>query len=135
MSNCIDLMAMFGERYRITHDPARHPRERLDPWLMQIRGRYGVIYPHGGDKLACEVDYHPKYAAKVQRSPGVVQTQDGTDEKTFVFPVELFDKVAEVVLPYRKPSCTAEDLARRTERIKLARANRHPGPKFDNQVV
>jgi hypothetical protein len=50
---------------------------------MQIRCRYGLIYPHGGDKLAVEVDYHNQVARMVGRIPGVVQTPGGLTDSAF----------------------------------------------------
>jgi hypothetical protein len=68
--------------------------------LLCVRGV--VIYPAGGDRLAVEVDYHPHVARRLAAIPGVELWQDGDREKTFVFPVELFDVVAAVVQPRKR---------------------------------
>jgi len=58
--DCINLQEQLGHRYRITFDPAYNPkhvpRDKLDPWTMQILCQRGVIYPHGGDLLVAEVE-------------------------------------------------------------------------------
>ena len=65
--------------------------------MMTIPCRTGTIYPHGGETLALELNGHPKIALKVAAIHGVVLHQDGDEEKTFLFPVILFPKVALVV--------------------------------------
>lgn len=116
---CPNLPALFGFRYRITWDPAycthRVPRSKLDPWYAQIPCRYGTIYPVGTDRLAVEVDYHPGLAVKLARVPGVVCTQNGSEEKTFQFPLSAFDAVAELVLPRRRRKLTEERKAKLRE--------------------
>ena len=100
---CINLRQCFGAKYRIT--PARDidgkPLDANDTCTFQIPCRYGTIYPWGGDKLAVEVDYYPKRAAALTKMPGVECIQDGDQEKTFRFPIELFKAVAKIVRPHR----------------------------------
>jgi hypothetical protein len=110
---CINLRERFGERYRIGFDEAAEGKN--DPWEMTILGRFGTIYPHGGDYLAVEIDRHPRIAKQVAAIPGVVLHQDGDDEKTFVFPVSLFDQVAAIVEPKRIKQLTGEQKAKLVE--------------------
>jgi hypothetical protein len=57
---CINLQEQFGTRYRVTFDaaysPKHVPRDKLDPWTMQVPCERGTVYPHGGDLLAVEVE-------------------------------------------------------------------------------
>jgi hypothetical protein len=100
---CPDLRALYGDRYKVGHDSvARSRSEKADPWLLTLPCRFGTVYPYGRDRLAVEIDRHPAKARQVAQIPGVQLTQDGDREKTFVFPVELFDQVARVVRPYRR---------------------------------
>ncbi len=47
MSDCIDLKAMFGDKYRISWDKsAICSRSDKTPWMMTIEGTYGTIYPY-----------------------------------------------------------------------------------------
>jgi hypothetical protein len=104
MPTCPNLRELFGDRFRIGHDPvAETYAERNDPWMMTIPCRGGaVIYPRGAHILALEVDYRPHLAKRLAAIPGVVLHQDGDREKTFLFPVALFDRVAKLVHPLRR---------------------------------
>ena len=110
---CINLRECFGQKYRIGFDDAAGNRD--DPWMMTIPGRFGTIYPQGGENLAVEVDGHSRIAKQVGAIPGIVFHQDGDDEKTFVFPVDLFDQVAAIVEPRRVKRLTEEQRARLVE--------------------
>src|SRR5262245_25286113 len=105
----VNLLESFGTLYRVTFDPGYDPRgvpkRRLDPWMMQLPCRRGVIYPFGGDRLAVEVDYHSQAAKKLAAVPGVELWQDGDHETTFLFPVNLFDRVASLVGPRKRRRC------------------------------
>jgi hypothetical protein len=110
---CINLREPFGQQYRIGFDEAAEGKS--DPWMMTIPCRFGTIYPHGGEDLAVEVDGHARISKKVGAIPGIVLHQDGDDEKTFVFPVDLFDQVAAIVEPKRVKRLTDEQRARLVE--------------------
>lgn len=113
MPTCLNLAELFGDRYRIGHDEvAQTWGERADPWMMTILCRRGVIYPQGGDLLAVEVDYRPGIAKQLAALGGVRCVQDGDHEKTFVFPVALFDAVAAIVKPRKRRKLSPERRAR-----------------------
>ena len=95
ISTCINLQENFGHQYRLGLDEAAESRD--DIWMMTIPCRTGTIYPHGGEMLALELNRHSKIAKQVAAIPGVVLHQDGDEEKTFLFPISLFAKVAMVV--------------------------------------
>jgi hypothetical protein len=118
----INLNKRLGKRYRIGWDPAYDPRNRpkdkLDPWAMQIPGKFGTIYPYCESTLAVMIDHHVITANRVAKIPGVEIIQDGDEEKTFRFPIELFDKVAELVKPHRKPQLTEEQSREAVERLR-----------------
>jgi hypothetical protein len=128
---CINLLEAFGRDYKITFDPAydsrRVPRRRLDPWMLQLpcRGKGVCIYPHGGDRLAVEVDGRPGLVKQLLAIPGVELWQDGDREKTCVFDVARFEAVAAVARP-RKRRCLPEGQRQACAR-RLARA-RAPAP-------
>ena len=119
---CVNLMEEFGERYRVTFDPAydpkNRPREKLDAWYMQIPCERGTIYPWSEDRLAVEVDHRPITAKKLAALDDVVLVQDGDNEKTFAFPLSMFDAVAELVLPRRKRRLTDDQKQKAGERLK-----------------
>jgi hypothetical protein len=83
--------------YRVGFDEAAEGRN--DPWMMTIPCRFGTIYPHRGEMLALELDRHPKMAKQLAAIPGIALHQDGDDQKTFLFPVSVFDQLAVLVEP------------------------------------
>ena len=94
--------------------------------MMQLpcRGRGVTIYPHGGDRLAVEVDGRPGLVKQLTALPGVGLWQDGDGEKTFVFEVGLFDAVAGVVRPHRRRRLSAEQRAELAARLLAAKTSR-----------
>src|ERR1043166_8181859 len=116
MAECINLLQSFGKLYKIRFDPAYDPkgirRKNLDPWHMQIPCKFGAIYPHGGYMLAVEVDYHPGIAKKINQLPGAQLWQDGSHEKTYLFPLELLGSVAEIVKPMKRRQVNEEEKQR-----------------------
>jgi hypothetical protein len=115
VTECVNLLEMFGDRFRVSFDPAYDPdhvpRTKLDPWMMQLLCERGVIYPYGGDRLAVEIDSRPQTAKAVGAIPGVVLYQDGSTEKTFLFPLSLFDQVAGIVRPRKRRRLSDEQRA------------------------
>ena len=113
---CVHLLAQCGTRYRIAFDPAyspRHvPRSMLDPWYMLIPGKFGTIYPTGGDLLRVDIDHHPSRFRKIAALPGCVLVQDGDHEKTLEFHVDLLDQVASIVKSRRRRVLTPDHRAR-----------------------
>jgi hypothetical protein len=102
---CINLLARFGDRYRIgwdpAYDPKHRPKDKLDPWMMLVLCERGEIFPYGGNLLAVGVDNRPITARRLAEL-GLLLVQDGDCEKTFVFPIERFAEVAEIVNPRRR---------------------------------
>ncbi len=99
-----DLKALYGARFRITFDEAAEGRTgRNDPWLMQIpcAGKRVMIHLYGENLLAVQCDNRPSIAKRLAEL-GLRLVQDGDVEKTFVFPVELFEQVAAIVKPRRR---------------------------------
>ncbi len=113
----INLQTMFGNKYRITYDESYDVkgtrRATRDPWMMQIPCRRGVtIFPHSDELLAVELDRHNKMARRIAKLPGTVIHQDGDHEKTILFPVCVFDTIAEIVQPRKRRILSEEQKAR-----------------------
>jgi hypothetical protein len=123
MPTCLNLNVLFGKRFRISNDSAAiTPSERKNPWMMTIPCRRGaVIYPHGGNLLAVELDYRPHMAKRLASIPGVRLHQDGDHERTLLFPVELFLQVAALVKPRRKRRLSPQQKAENARRLALFR--------------
>jgi hypothetical protein len=100
--------------------------------MMQIPCRGGItIYPHGGDLLALEVDYHPLLTRRLLAIPGVKLYQNGDHEKTFLFPAGVFEQVAEVVRPHRRPQLSEDQRQQARERLARNLAGCRVGPALD----
>jgi hypothetical protein len=69
MLECVNLEEQYGDRFWLRYDPAAAvtPTEKKDPWLRTIlcEDEGVVIFPHGGEFLATEIEGHPKMAKKV----------------------------------------------------------------------
>jgi len=109
---CIDLWRTFGRDYRVGTDPACDPAsiniDKLDPWCFIMTGKAGTIWSYGGDLLAVDIDYHNSIAKKVRAVSGVSVLIDGDREKTFLFPLRLFQEVAVLVQPRRRRKLSPE---------------------------
>ena len=77
-----------------------------------------MIYPHGNDLLAIEVDGRPITAKALLKLPGVEVIQEGDSDLTLTFPVSLFDQVAKIAKPRRKRRLTDEQKQKAAERLK-----------------
>jgi len=107
----INLREKFGEQFRITFDESYdHKGIRVkDPAYMQIPCRLGTIYPFGGDYLCLEIDNHPGASKKISKITGIELVQDGQKEKTFKFPVSVFEEIAIIVVPKKKRKLNLTD--------------------------
>jgi hypothetical protein len=87
-TECVNLLERYGDRFKITWDPAYDPKgvpkRCLDPWYMQLKGRSeGVyVYPKGGDILCIECDYRPGLLKKLLATGLCSRHQDGDGEHT-----------------------------------------------------
>lgn len=110
--SCVNLVELFGGKYRTGFDPAydpRHvPRKALDPWMMTIPCSRGVICPYGGDDLIAEVEDRPRIANGLRQLSCVEVFQDGDRFVAVKFHVRDFEEVSKVLRPRRKPRLTAE---------------------------
>ena len=116
---------LFGDRYRVRREPAANAHAKTDdPWQMQIpcRGRGVTIYPYGEGLLAVQCDHH-RFLARKLTALGLRLQQDGDEEKTFVFPVEIFYQVAKIVKPLRRPVLTDKQRTDRATKMKSVRTD------------
>jgi hypothetical protein len=132
---CVNLREMFGQRFKIGWDPAYDPKgiHEKDPWMMTLPCQKGVIYPQGGEMLAVEIDNRPITAKQVAAIPGIVCHQDGDHEKTFLFHVDLFDQVAEMVKPRKRRRLSDGQMAKCIDR--LAKHRPRPLPQSDGKPL
>jgi hypothetical protein len=126
MNSCVNLRQWFGQKYRIRWDEADESNHQ-DPWMMTIPCRLGTIYPYGGDMLAVEVDGHNPTANRLAVLPDVIAHQIGDFERTYLFHVGLFEQIAALVHPHRKPELTDEQRQDRADRMAAFRTEKKAG--------
>ncbi len=98
----IDFKNLFGDRYRITLDPAAkfEPGGRHDPWQYVLPCRYGEIYPFDDRLLAVMVVGGRKVPE--MRELGLAYQHDGDGEAAFLFTPDQFEEVAQIVQPRKR---------------------------------
>lgn len=120
---CINLKERFDDRYRVSSEV----KHNQDPWLYLIKCSLGHIYPHGGEMLGAAIDKHPTIARRLASQDYITIHQDGDDGMNLLFHVDDFDKVAEVMKPYKRHSLTDEQ---RKARVKNLQKNAPPDTKY-----
>lgn len=117
-TQCVDLKARFGRRYRIAHEDGGSPG---DPWMQLLLCQRGHVFPYGGDTLAAATDSRGGTATKLASLACCTPVQDGDDGLTVVFPLEHFEQVAALMKPRRRRRLSPEDRDRLVEVGKSSR--------------
>jgi hypothetical protein len=101
---CINLQERFGKRYRVSleaNGASKHQWPKEDwPWLMELRCRYGRVYPKGGEILQATTD-RPRIGAQLRALPCVLTTR-GDAEIVVTVPVDHAPAVVALLRPYRR---------------------------------
>lgn len=119
--NCIDVRTLG--RYRISRSQDHIDGTNIDPWNLEIRCRFGKVYPHGGEYLQAYTDRRMKRGF-LRAVPGVALHQWGDTECTVVFPVSVLPAVLDVLKAKTRRTFTPEQLARKVEILRQARGLR-----------
>ena len=120
---CLDLKALFGERYRVLRDKSSYQAEygenayRPDPWLWIIPCRQGEIFPHGGNLLAASTKRRGLKSGELKRLACCRVHQDGDDGVTVVFNLADFETVAAIMEPKRRLRWSAAQRAAHSGRL------------------
>jgi len=129
--DCINLQKRFGRQYRISYDPTYNPKHRpkgkLDPWMMQVECQRGVIYPHGGELLAAEVEGRALTRKRLADLDCTTTIQEGDGFLAVTFNVRDFPAVAKLMKPRRRRRLTEK--RRREVSEQLARYRFRPQPR------
>ncbi len=98
---CVDLRARFGDLYKIgLEEQAMLWPRRERVWLMQLRCKYGVVSPVGGEWLQAVAD-RPRVGARIRRLPFVVGAR-GYAEVAICFHVDHLGEVLRILQPFRR---------------------------------
>lgn len=122
----VDLRATFGGRYRVRWEANGATRsswpedERL--WLLELRCRYGIVYPYGGEFLAAAAD-HPRLGAKLRALPFIASAK-GDVETVVVFGQDHAKAVFRILKPYRRRQLSETERSRKAEILARARLQR-----------
>jgi hypothetical protein len=119
--NCVNLKAQFGDPYRIALESSHAPGERIDPWHYIIPGRYGHVYPFGGELLCVYTD-HRRVKTALKAVLGGQIWQEGDWELVVKFHVSEWKPYFRAIRCNRKRRISPEQLAR----LRAARAARIP---------
>jgi hypothetical protein len=130
LSDCLNLMELFGGRFVVRFDPAydawHRPADCLDPWMMTLKSRFGIIFPHGRHVLAVEAE-RPSIRKQLDSMDCCRRYLDGERFGCWLFHLRDFERVAQVMRPARKRGWTGEDRRQAADRLK---ANlRRPGER------
>lgn len=120
----VNLAKLCGDRYRVVDDGTEDPCREERPWCMEIRGKYGAIYPYGSthfmpELLAVRVD-SPRIWIRDFDHLGLKVRQWGDFEKVFLFPVSMLDEIAGLIKAKRRRQVSPEQKAELLRRLKVA---------------
>jgi hypothetical protein len=115
----VDLQASFGARFKVTREAGGATWEQWPVadrvWLLEIRGRHGLVHPYGGE-LLCAVSNTGHTGAKLRRLPFVLNVK-GDEETVIRFHSDHVKEVFEIIKPYRRRRLSPEQRARSIERL------------------
>ena len=114
---CVNLRETFGQRFKVTMEES-YAAERGpgawadDPWLQIIPGRRDHVYPWDLTRLAATTKTTGATAKRLRELAGVEVYVDASDGVTVLFPIDLLDQVAEVLLLKRRRRISEDERQR-----------------------
>lgn len=95
----INLQELCGHKFKVFLEASwtcERPEDRAaaKPWSMELRGKYGIIYPKGETELVAYTD-GTTMRQKLKKEGGFLPYQWGDYEATFIFTPDRLDEVAE----------------------------------------
>ena len=137
---CPDLQRLFGDRFKLGHDPAYFAdygdgAHRHNPWLLMVECMNGHIYPHDVDTLAASTNNNGSIATALAALDCTTVVQAGNDGTNATFHLKDFDKVAALMRPrirHRGRPMTDEQKKRFADQGRAVLASRRAathGPK------
>lgn len=109
-----DLKQLCGNKYRVADDGTNDSVQDERIWCLEVKGRFGVIYPQGHDgSLAMRIDSNV-IAQKAKRS-GLRVITSGDDETIFAIQPGQIDEGAKWIQAYKKRHISPEQKARLAE--------------------
>lgn len=107
----IDLRVHSGDRYRVSWEANGTTRsawpEAEQSWLLELRCKYGIVYPQGGAILAATITSR-QIGRRVAALP-CIRTSRGDVERVVTFHVDDADAVFELLRPSRRRQVSPEE--------------------------
>ncbi len=116
-----DLKKRFGKKYKVFMDEAwevessqaNSDKAKDKPWYYEIRGKYGVIYLYGTNKLAVRITAKRiKSRIKIEYKDILKLYIEAKDESIFLFNPENFELVAKLVKARKRKQLSVEHKAK-----------------------
>ena len=117
VAECINLRKRFGQRFKVAMEESyyadRGPRAFADdPACRIIPGRRGHVYPWDGTRLAATSKTSGPRAKRLRELAGAEVYVDASDGATTLFPVDLLDQVADILLLKRRRRVSQQERQR-----------------------
>jgi hypothetical protein len=107
MSNCINLRHRYGSRYKVFNEVEGRPaRTRDDEGELIIPGRRGFVAVWGQGLLVACTHATATTRRLLEKVPGAVVKQDGSDGQNVIFAPEHLETVAAILKLRRKKQYT-----------------------------
>jgi len=114
----MDLKEMFGHRYVVTLDEswgAESPENRAEFeaqgaiwWYYEIKGKYGMVYPHGESIIAARVTPRIGKKLKTVLESDFVVIEDSIEALGFKTDVRNLKTILKFIKPKRRHQLTEE---------------------------
>jgi hypothetical protein len=110
----IDLRAHFGDRYRVCWEANGTTRsawpEAERSWLLELRCKYGIVYPQGGAILAATIT--SRQIGRRVAALSCIRTSRGDVERVVTFHLDDAELVLALLKPHRRRQVSPEERER-----------------------
>jgi hypothetical protein len=111
---CIDLKKI-AKKWKCSYSEEVNGKCNGCEWYVEIRGKYGTIYPWSKTKLAVCSEGHGVISQKIKRLNGTTATQG---EVTFIFSEDMLPEIASIIRARKKRQLTQDQIEVLTNRLK-----------------
>lgn len=106
MTECIDLKAGYGKRFRVVSEDGNS--RNTDPWLWQLLCVSGHVYPHAGQRLGAATAKRGPLIGKLLAVPSARMEQDADDGANISFDATDLVAVLAIMRPRRRRQLSPE---------------------------